>query len=259
MGSGGLRLKLLDSQEIRKVLPRDILDYQTFTSKHRSEADMNELRVFEKFYAARSLITEGFETFLNATLSDPDESSTIRVDTCGTKDDFLTLFYCSTGKAEESLGPFLQLVQRAQNARGVILTPLKVDLSVLGKLVPRAFDDGKVMIESLGWFGDRLDKTFQETLRLVDLLGNETRMRMLAPLFRKTAAKKEFRAMINPKLVYQNLSVLQQAGLVDEAQEGTYEISEVGKTILADFITFLEKTRRTLDTISKQKEVNING
>ncbi len=82
---------------------------------------------------------------------------------------------------------------------------------------------------------------------------------MLAPLFMKTAAKREYRAMINPKLVYENLSVLQHAGLVDEVQDGTYDLSELGKTVVADFIAFLEKTRRTLGAISKQKEVNMNG
>ena len=80
-------------------------------------------------------------------------------------------------------------------------------------------------------------------------------MRMLAPLFQKTGAKRDYRSKINPKLVYKNLSVLVEAGLVDEMQGGTYELSQFGKSILAEFITFLEKTRKTLDSVSKQKEV----
>lgn len=77
-------------------------------------------------------------------------------------------------------------------------------------------------------------------------------MRMLVPLFRKAGAKKDYRAKINPKLVYQNLSVLLEAGLVDEFDEGTYELSEPGKSILAEFITFLDKARKTLDSIGKE-------
>ncbi len=76
-------------------------------------------------------------------------------------------------------------------------------------------------------------------------------MRMLTPLFRKTSAKREHRAVINPKLGYKNLSVLLGAGLVDE-HEGNCELSRLGKTILAEFPTFLEKTGKTLDSSSME-------
>jgi len=132
--------------------------------------------------------------------------------------------------------------------------PMGIDHE-LPELDREHFKEGKVVVEPLGWFGDQLDKTLQETLRLVDLLGNETRMRMLAPLFRKTGAKKEYRTSINPKLVYKNLTAFLETGLVDEVEHGSYELSELGKSIMADFIGFLERTRRTLDAASKVKEV----
>jgi predicted transcriptional regulator len=72
-------------------------------------------------------------------------------------------------------------------------------------------------------------------------------MRMLMPLFRRTSDKRDYRATINPKLVYKNIEVLLQARLLDENESG-YELSELGKTVLAEFITFLEKTRKTLNT-----------
>jgi len=51
--------------------------------------------------------------------------------------------------------------------------------------------------------------------------------------------------------VYKTLSVLLGACLVDE-HEGNYELSRLGKTILAEFLTLLEKTRKTLDSSSME-------
>jgi len=109
-------------------------------------------------------------------------------------------------------------------------------------------------MEVLGWFGDTFQETFRETLGLIELLGNETRMRMLAPLLERSGAKRDYRTRINPKLVYHNISALSDAGLLDENIEGAYELSQFGKTVFAEFITFLEKTRKTLDE-SRTREV----
>ncbi len=72
-------------------------------------------------------------------------------------------------------------------------------------------------------------------------MGNETRMKMLVALFKRASAKKDYRAVIDPKLVYQYLPVLPGAGLVEEADEGIYQLRKTGKTILAEFITFRRK------------------
>jgi DNA-binding transcriptional ArsR family regulator len=129
-----------------------------------------------------------------------------------------------------------------------------LDQPALRESVRVALERGKATMEVLGWFDDTFEETFRETLGLIELLGNETRMRMLVPLLEKSGAKKDYRTRINPKLVYHNISALSDAGLVDENSEGTYELSQFGKTILAEFITFLEKTRKTLDE-SKIREV----
>src|SRR5712692_10078426 len=134
------------------------------------------------------------------------------------------------------------------------MQPRELDQPALKESVRVALERGKATFEVLGWFGDTFEETFRETLGLIELLGNETRMRMLAPLLEKSGAKKDYRTRINPKLVYHNISALSDAGLVAENSEGTYELSQFGKTILAEFITFLEKTRKTLDE-SKTREV----
>ena len=248
-----MRLEILQSQETRRVYPQDIVDYATFNRRHRIRSDISELQAFERFYAARSLMSAGMDTYLDATVSDPEDQSTMTVDTCGAMDDNLTIVFCETESPNSSIFGSIDKVCRSQNARAIILAPPRVDFQILEKSVPDAFESGKIEVETLRWFDDYFDRTLQETLRLVGLLGNETRMRMLAPLFRRTGAKREYRVRINPKLVYQNLSVLLEAGLVDEMQEGTYELSELGKSILAEFITFLEKTRKTLDSFQGKR------
>jgi DNA-binding transcriptional ArsR family regulator len=128
----------------------------------------------------------------------------------------------------------------------VILLPRELDQSILREPVRVALERGKATIEVLGWFGDTFEETFRETLGLIELLGNETRMRMLAPLLERSGAKRDYRTRINPKLVYHNISALSDAGMLDENVEGAYELSQFGKTILAEFLTFLERTRKTL-------------
>src|SRR5437667_12044338 len=106
----------------------------------------------------------------------------------------------------------------------------------------------------LCWFGETLQESFRESLGLIELVGNETRVRMPAPLLERSVAKRDYRTRINPKLVYRNISALSDAGLLDENIEGAYELSQFGKTVLAEFITFLEKTRKTLNE-SRTREV----
>lgn len=247
-----VKLALLVSKQTRKVSPQDMRDYQIFSERYRRVADVNELETFERFYAARSLIENGLDTYLDPLVAESDPASGIAVDVCGVGKDSLTIVFCETGRMSASLPSILQLVYRSENAQAVILAPAAMNTQSIEKLMPAAFQSRKVTIQPLGWFEDHLDAALQDTLRLIDLLGNETRMRMLTPLFRKTSAKRDYRASINPKLVYQNLSAFLDAGLVDE-QNGSYELSELGKTILAEFITFLEKTRKAVDSVQRER------
>ncbi len=249
-----MKMKLVEPTAAKRVSPRETLDYVAFSENHRQPNETSELHVFEKFYAARSLIEDGFETYTDVDVSESANRPLIRADAVGRKGEVITLVFCEAGEAKHTEVETLTRIGKSENARAVILVPMGVDL-VLPDLDRSPFKTGKVVVESLGWFGDQLDQTLQETLRLIDLLGNETRMRMLAPLFRKTGAKREYRTSINPKLVYKNLAAFLETGLVDEVDRGSYELSQVGKSIMADFIAFLERTRRTLDSASKVREV----
>ncbi|TMI08841.1 hypothetical protein E6H34_03355 [Candidatus Bathyarchaeota archaeon] len=241
-----MKLQLTQSVETQRVSPQDILEYNTFARKHQTPAGNNELKQFERFHAARHLISQEMDTYLDAKLTPNDHSRTIIVDVCGVKNETLTAVFCQTAGIDEPLAKFIETINKSQNTNAIILLPRDLDQPTLTEPVRMAIERGKATIEVLGWFGDTFQETFRETLGLIELLGNETRMRMLAPLLERSGAKRDYRTRINPKLVYHNISALSDAGLLDENIEGAYELSQFGKTILAEFITFLEKTRKTL-------------
>jgi hypothetical protein len=240
-------LQLTSPTETQRVSPQDILDYKTFARRHQTPAGNNELKQFERFHAARHLISQEMDTFLDVQLSPNDHSRTIIVDVCGVKDRTLTAVFCQTSGIDEPLAKSIETINKSQNTNAIILVPRELDQSTLMEPVRIALERGKATMEVLGWFGNTFEETFRDTLGLIELLGNETRMRMLAPLLERSGVKRDYRTRINPKLVYHNISALSDAGILDENIEGAYELSQFGKTILAEFITFLEKTRKTLD------------
>lgn len=248
-----MKLELVETEETTKASVNDILDYASFAAQHRSPSDTNELHVFEKYQAARMLLTAGFETLLDPQIVSDKDKTRSKVDSAGIDPDTgnITVVFCATSRPDESLWQSLRTIARSDNANAIVLSPEDVDEAAVRKQIPGALENGKISLETIGWFEDNLESTLQETIRMLELLVNETRIRMLAPLFQKSTAKKEYRTRINPKLVYENLNSLSEAGLVDESQQGTYALSQFGKTMLGEFITFLEKTRRILDE-SKQ-------
>ncbi len=250
-----MNLKVDPANKAIQVSLSDILDYGAFSRRYRDSTETSELHLFEKFHAARILLREGFDVYLDAKIVADDASSTIQADACGIKGDQMTLVFCTPARPKESTWLAIRTVKEAENAQSVILSPEELEREEVQRHLPGILEDEKVRFETLGWFDDTLEETFQRTLKLIELVVNETRMRMLAPLFQKPGVKKEYRARINPKLVYHNLTALSRAGLVDEPIEGTYELSPLGKTVMAEFISFLEKTRRTLDDYG-EKEVN---
>jgi len=204
------------------------------------------------------LLSKGFDTYLHPVLKGDDGHSIVEADIAGVKNGEIIVAFCSASLPEDSVWNSVRLISQSQNARSLILSPEEISLDLVEEEVPRSLEMGKLQIETLGWFEDTLEQTLQQTLRTIELLVNETRMRMLAPLLQKSALTREFRARINPKLVYHNLTALSEAGIVDEPVEGTFQLSQLGKTVLPEFIAFLEKTRKTLDDY-RNKEVKSIG
>jgi hypothetical protein len=249
-----MNLELVRRPAPKRVSPQSILDYETFARRFHEPQDIRGLKLFEKFVIASKLIREGYDTYLDPILKLGD-NTTLKADAGGIKENEILVAFCTTNEPDEKQWNAVQQVNKSENARALIVSAHGVDSDTIEEKVPGAINKGKVEVETLGWFDDTLEETLRQTLRTIELMVNETRMRMLAPLLQKSALKKEFRARINPKLVYHNIAELSKAGILDEPSQGTYELSRMGETVLAEFLMFLERTRRTLDD-QKHEEVN---
>jgi hypothetical protein len=245
-----VNLELVRRPAQKRVSPQSVLDYGTFARRFHEAQDIRGLKLFEKFITASKLIREGFETYLDPVFKLGD-NATLKADIGGIKENEILVAFCTTNEPDEKLWNGVEQVSESENARALIVSAHGID----DDTIPGNINKSRVEVEALGWFDDTLEETLRQTLRTIELMVNETRMRMLAPLLQKSSMKKEFRARINPKLVYHNIAELSKAGILDEPSQGTYELSRMGETVLAEFLTFLERTRRTLED-QKHEEVN---
>jgi hypothetical protein len=245
-----MNIELVRRPASKRVSPQSILDYETFARRFHEPQDIRGLKLFEKFVIASKLIREGYDTYLDPILKLGD-NTTLKADAGGIKEGEILVAFCSTNEPDEKLWKTVQQISKSGNGRALVVSTHGVS----DQKIPGNIDRSKIEVEALGWFDDTLEETLRQTLRTIELMVNETRMRMLAPLLRRSALKKEFRARINPKLVYHNIAELSKAGILDEPTQGTYELSRMGETVLAEFLMFLERTRKTLDD-QKHEEVN---
>jgi hypothetical protein len=213
------------------------------------ETDENELHMLEKFHAARSMIQRGLrETFVSATLGTiPETERVLDVDVCGIDRDNLNLVFCETGPVSEDLFQNLELVEDAENANATVVLPSRVDTSEIAGRFPEAVRSGKFEIQRLPWRERVIDKTFREALEIMDVLGNETRVRMLVPLLERPHGKRHYRTEINPKLVYENVTTLLTHRLIDELEDDTYGFTQAGRQIFCEYMAFVERVRRVLE------------
>jgi len=91
-----------------------------------------------------------------------------------------------------------------------------------------------------------LEEVFEEALELLDIFESSTRTRMLLSMYKGPCNKSYFRSLINPKLVYENLEILQERELVEELSDGTFDLTEIGKRLLREYLQFLQNLRRTI-------------
>lgn len=245
-----MRLALLERSRTARVLPVHVLDYMAFRDTFGSEQEgETELHMLEKFHAARSMIQRGVEkTFVSATLlTVPETEHRLDVDVCGVDDDNLSVVFCETGPVDQNLFRSLELVEGAENASATLIFPSKVDTSEIADRFPEAVESGKFEIQRLFWRERALDRTFREALDIMDLLGNETRVRMLARLLEGPHGKRHYRTEINPKLVYENVTSLMTHRLINELDDDTYGLTQVGTQIFCEYMAFLERVRRVLE------------
>jgi len=249
-----MRLEVLPSSRKRRVLPMHVMDYAAFRDDFRTQEDESELHLMEKFHAARSLSEEGdIDTFIGATLYNPEKhSDKLTADLVGISDEGLIVVFCETQPPQESLLRDLEMVDESDNSRAVLLYPFKVDAGSIDAKFGDAVETGKFVIEHLNWRDRGLEKAFREALELMDLLCNETRVKMLLPLLEAPRGKKHFREDINPKLIYENVPLLRTHKIINELSDDLYDLTPVGRTILGEYLAFVEKVRDLLQKAEKE-------
>lgn len=241
-------LELHSSAKRKRVLPLHVVDYAAFKERFGIREDELELHSLEKFHAARSLVEEGYEeTYVDATLrSVPTQRQRdlVFTDVCGKRDRELAIVFCETVPPTEQTYADLEVVEKADNARAVLLYPFNVNTEAVTKKFPSSVQSGKISITRVGWLNHGLENAFREALDLMDLLSNETRVRMLMPLLESRREKRQYRAEINPKLVYENLRTFLEREIIDEISDGQYELTDFGKHVLCEYLTFIERLRK---------------
>ena len=244
----GLRLAVLESSITKRVLPVHILDYRAFREIFGPEEGETELHTLEKYHAARSMIQHGLQNILvSATLRTiPETKRTINVDVCGKDDGNLNLVFCEIGPAQERLIRDLELIEDAENANATLVFPSRINTNEINDRFAEALESGKIEIQRLPWQERVLDRSFREVLEIMDLLGNETRFRMLVPLLERPHGKRHYRTEINPKLVYENVTTLLSHRMIDEMEDDTYGFTNIGRQIFCEYMAFLERVRRAL-------------
>jgi hypothetical protein len=206
--------------------------------------------LLEKFCAARLLIDKGCQQiFINANLHLPhseDALQNLPVDVCGTRDSEFILAFCNTST------PFidqekLTILASIHNVKIVLLYPFTANPATIRHRIPQKWAD-KIIIEQIPWIDDEIEDAFQEAIEFINLLTNQTRVKMLIPLLKKTRSKGEYRLRINPKLVYENLDNLLERNLLHELSRNEYTLTPIGKQILGEYLTFSQRIKNTLRT-----------
>ena len=232
-----------------------VVNYTAFREDFRTDEDESEIHLLEKFHAARVLSQSGdVDTFVGPILYDPDKHShRFTADLAGVEGGTVTAVFCETRAPDEALLKDLGVIDEAENSKAVVVYPSRVNSNSIDSKFPDAVDSGKFVIEHLNWRDRGLERAFREALELMDVLCNETRVKMLLPLLEAPQGKKNFREGINPKLIYENVPLLRAHKLIDELSDDLYDLTPIGKTILGEYLAFVEKVRDLLEKADKEE------
>jgi hypothetical protein len=231
-----------------------VVNYTAFREDFHTDEDESELHLLEKFHAARDLSRRGdVETFVDPVLLDAERhGQKITTDLACVEGGILTAVFCETKPPDESLLKELEVVDGAENSKTVVVYPFKVNSEQIDARFPHAVESGRLVIEHLNWRDKGLEKAFRQALELMDLLCNETRVKMLLPLLERPQGKKNFREEINPKLIYENVPLLRTHKLISELSDDLYDLTPMGKTILGEYLAFVEKVRDLLEKAEEE-------
>ena len=234
-----------DTTNPSEIRPGDIMNYGVFRRKFRKDENEFELQLAQRFHAARILFERGNDhVYIQVPLrteGKPSRSLKITADVCGVASDDLTVVFCETSPPSDELLEKLRLVEEASNARALIMYPFSAGL-------PRIKAEHKKLdVARVPWLDEQMDSAFRQVIEMVELFANQTRVRMLTPLLEKGFKKRDYRRVINPKLLYENLASLLESGIINESEDEKYRLTQFGSDLLGEYLAFLERVRRVIE------------
>ena len=238
-----------DTPNPSEIRPRDIMHYGAFRRRFGKSEGESELHLAERFHAARILFEKDNDhVYTEVPLRTEDTShgpsTRMTADVCGVTSDDLTLVFCVTSTPDDELFNKLKVVEKASNARAVVLYPFSASPLRLPQL---RTEYKKLDVARVPWLDEQIDNTFREVIQMVEMFANQTRVRMLTPLLEKGFKKRDYRRVINPKLLYENLATLLESGIIDEAEDESYRLTRYGSDLFGEYLAFLERVRRVIE------------
>lgn len=245
-----MRLVLEPSSARRRVTPSAASDYNMFRSRFGPETPAGELLVLERFHGVQLAMNRGYgELYVDGELRGIDQAGTlhrVRLDVIGRGAPRHLAVLCEAGADLRTLGDKVELLAGAENVDAVLLFASGLAARSFLEEMPQLDEGRRLTIEQLPCVDGEPRETIGDLLQLVDILANETRMRMLIPLLGGPCGKRVYRRDINPKLVYANITRLLEEGLVCEADAG-YTLTSLGSRVMGEYLVFLAKMRRLLE------------
>ena len=91
-----------------------------------------------------------------------------------------------------------------------------------------------------------LEEMLEKTFVLLDVFESSTRLKMMMSMYKEPCNKSHLRRLVNPKLVYENLALLQERMIIEELSDGRFDLTEMGKRILRQYLEFLENLEKIM-------------
>ena len=91
-----------------------------------------------------------------------------------------------------------------------------------------------------------LAEEFNEAFKLLDVFQSTARMKMLLMMSRGPVDTTSMRKAVNLKLVCENISLMLEKNLIEEVEDRGFNLTEVGRRILTEYLHFLESLEKAM-------------
>jgi predicted transcriptional regulator len=91
-----------------------------------------------------------------------------------------------------------------------------------------------------------LVEEFNEAFELLEIFQSTARMKMMLMMSRGPTDTTSMRKTVNPKLVYENIALMRDKKLIEEVEDRAFNLTEVGRKILAEYLHFLESLEKAM-------------